>query len=136
MRLVLQNAYDSTCGHACVAMLANTTIPAVVAALGHKRPTTWRELYSVLCLLGVVAAPKMVPIFASEAMPPVAVVQLPSGSPALRHVVVACGGTVYDPGAGGLYAVESLPFTDRPSDEVLWCAEVYNVAPAQPEGGR
>jgi len=125
MRLVRQGEYSNTCGHACAAMLANTTLERVVSILDHDRPTKWHELQGILFILGVVADVDMVPCFSPEEMPRVCMVTVPTASPAIKHFVVKYGGEVYDP-ARGIYPVWQLPFSPRAA-EVLRYARVRNV---------
>lgn len=123
MKLIRQPRYSNTCGHAVVAMLAGTTVPRVAAVLAHDRPTTWRELYSVLFAFGVVCGPVLVPSFEEEDMPGTCVVQVPSDSPAIKHWVLKHGPDVYDP-AVGVYPACTLPYTRYPATRVLQCADV------------
>lgn len=51
------------CGQTVVAMLAHTNPTRVAALLGHAGPPTWRELYSVLHVLGVVCDVRQAPCF-------------------------------------------------------------------------
>lgn len=96
------------CGHACVAMLANTTPERVATVLSSDGPTSWRELYSTLFAFGVVCDAGLVPVFDPADIPPLAVVRLP-GPGSFGHWVVVCRGTVYDP-AGYTYHAGELTF--------------------------
>lgn len=114
------------CGHAAIAMLAASSLERVATMLGHRGPTTWREVYSALFTLGVVCDPELRACFTPTALPPVAVVQVPSGSPAIHHWVVVAGGVVYDPARAATYAAVELPFAIKPATAVLRVAAVRN----------
>ena len=126
MNLITQPPSSHMCGHAVVAMLAGTTPERVADVLAHDRPTTWTELYSVLFMFGVVCAPKLVPCFGPDDMADVAVVALPSCTPAYGHWVLKIGGLVYDPARDEPYSVEALPFELTPSSKVITFATVRN----------
>ena len=125
MRLVQQPPNSTTCGHAVVAMLANKTYASVCNALGHTKPTTWREMYTMLFTFGVVCDAGMVPVFGVADIPPVGVLLFPSG--VLGHLAVCYGGYVYDPAYDEVYDTEALPFRKYPANSVLFCSRVYNV---------
>jgi len=125
MKLIYQRQNSNMCGHACVAMLANTTPDRVAQVLGHKHPTAWRELYTLLFHFGVVCEFELVPCFSEREFPPVAIVVLPSLCATLKHVVVKYGDEIYDP-ACGVYMAASLEYSIKPT-EVLKYARVLNV---------
>lgn len=115
------------CGQTIAAMLAHTTVARVAALLGHKGPTTWQELYSVLHILGVVCDKQLVPVFGPEDMPRVAVVRCPTGTSVIKHWVAVYDGVVYDPARVWEYPLEEMRFSLLPPGSVLYCAEVHNV---------
>jgi hypothetical protein len=106
-------------------MLAGTTIATVKHALRHDRPTTWRELYTTLFTFGVVCAPDLTPVFTPDALPEVAVLMIPGGSPLARHWIIKYGDEVYDP-ARGVYDLWSIPFVAAPATAVVRYASVWN----------
>ena len=126
MRLVRQPRHSNTCGHACIAMLADVPIRHVIAALAHDRPTAWKALYSTAFVFGIVCSPELVPVFEVDDMAPVCVVAVPGASQAVGHWVVKYGDIVYDPAVGRRYADE-LPFQTSPIYRVVKCAVVHNV---------
>lgn len=118
---------SNMCGHAVAAMLARTTTAHVAAMLGHRGPTTWQEVYSVLHVLGVVCDVRQVPVFGPVDVPRVAVVRCPTITPVIKHFVVVHDGLVYDPALEGVYPIECLRFSLAPPESVLYCAEVRHV---------
>ena len=128
MTLVQQPPGSRLCGHAIIAMLARTTTGRVAANLGHERPTTWRELYSILHLFGIICDPKLQPCFDLVDLPPVAVVVVPSGSPVVGHWVLKYGDQIYNPACSEPYPAADLPFALKPSSDVVKFAAVRNVA--------
>ena len=114
------------CGHTVAAMLAGTTVARVRGLLGHGGPTTWREVYSVLHVLGVVCAVRMVPVYGPAEVPATAVLQLPGDAPALHHFVAVAGGHVYDPARRRPYPLAEHTFELAPVSRIAYCAEVLN----------
>lgn len=122
MNLVVQPEHSTACGHAVVAMLANTTTERVIAVLGHRRPTTWRELCSMLFAFGVVCEPEMVPVFSVWDLPHTAVLALP-GRGRYGHWVAIEGEEVYDP-AGAIYPTDTLRFLSPSPSDIIMCGAV------------
>lgn len=108
-------------------MLINSTPEQVSEFLNNDGPTKWYELYSVLHAYGVLCAPRLKLCFDLEDLPEVAVMSVPSGSPATKHWVVRYGANVYDP-ACGVRSVYDLMFPHSPSNRVNKYATVTNVA--------
>ena len=101
MRLVLQPRGSRQCGQACIAMLTNMPLEEVVGAVGD-RPMGWRAVHTALHTNGIIADAALESAYHPDNIPPVAVLQLPTGDSTLKHLVVVEGDTVYDPGRGAL----------------------------------
>lgn len=112
------------CGQTVAAMLGHTTPARVAALLGHSGPTTWQELYSVLCVLGVPCNVRLVPVFGPEDVSRAAILRRPTGISAIRHWVAVCDGLVYDPGRLTEYPLEDMSFSILPAEAVTYCAAV------------
>lgn len=127
MNLIQQPPNSNLCGQTCIAMLANTTPARVATALGNNGPMAWEEVYSALHQFGIICTPQLRPCFEEADLPPVAIIEMPSGTAVLRHLVVKYGPWVYDPAIPLPQQAADLPFETGPANRVLRYAEVKNI---------
>ena len=126
MKLWLQGPGSDMCGHCVVAMFAGCHPNEVKDSLRHDRPTTWRELYSVLFTHGVVCEPELVIAHETLDLPERAVIRLPGATVQLGHWVAYADGEVYCP-CKGLYPPEEIRYHYAQVSRVVKYAEVKNV---------
>lgn len=103
-----------SCGQAVVAMVARTTLRAVCDTLGHAGPTRWRELHTLLHVLGVPCEAHPVPVYHPADLPGLGVLGLPTGG-VYGHWAAVADGMVYDPGEDGPYPTHGLEYSTYPS---------------------
>lgn len=123
MNLHLQEPGSNMCGHCVVAMFAGCHPREVRDSLQHARPTTWRELYSILFAHGVVCEPELVIALESEDLPERAVIRLPGPTPTFGHWVAYADGLVYCP-VRGRYHPDEIRYQTTPAHRAVKYAKV------------